>query len=286
MADIDLHTHSTASDGTLPPGKLIREAARQGLKAIALTDHDTTAGLGEALRVAHELGMELIPGVELSVDFSPGFMHLLGLWLAPEAPKLNAVLADLRHKRDTRNERIVSRLNELGIDITYDEVRELAGEGSVGRPHLAQILVRKGVVSSVNQAFAEFLGSTGRAYIPKEKLTPERAVEVLLEEGATVILAHPYSLYQTPEEEEMTMVRLKNLGMTGIEAYYSLHDKKTTKRYLSLAKRHGLLPTSGSDFHGYVKPDISLGVGQGNLTGPYALLQALKDHRTAQGLPC
>jgi hypothetical protein len=284
MAEIDLHTHSTASDGTFTPTDLVRHARDLGLKAIALTDHDTTNGLKEAVAAGEKYGVEVIPGCELSVTFEPGFMHIVGLWVSPDAVHLNTVLKNLRDKRATRNERIIAKLNHLGIEITYQEILDLAGDATVGRPHFAQVLMQKGVVSSIKHAFDRYLGSTGSAYVPKDKLTPERAIEALNKEQATIILAHPYSLDLSGEAEAAEIKRLANLGIDGLEAYYSLHSPSQTRKYLDLCQRFDLLPSTSSDFHGSVKPDIELGIGRGNLEGPYAILQAFKDRRKKQGL--
>ena len=284
MAEIDLHSHSTSSDGTFTPTELIQHARDLGLKAIALTDHDTTMGLNEAIKAGKRCGVEVIPGCELSVTFHSGFMHILGLWVPVDAPHLNEVLRKLREKRGTRNLRVIEKLNAQGIDITYQEVLDLAGDATVGRPHFAQVLMGKGVVSSVNEAFSIYLGSTGSAYVPKDKLTPEQAIAALQQEQATIVLAHPYSLDLEGEAEAAAIEHLKDLGMDGMEAYYSLHSPEQTKKYLDLCTRFDLLPSAASDFHGTVKPNIELGTGKGNLNAPYALLQAFKDRRIAQGL--
>jgi len=282
MSAIDLHAHSTASDGTFTPTELVRHARDLGLKALALTDHDTTNGLVEAMQAGERFSVEVIPGCELSVEFQPGFMHILGLWVPVDAPHLNEVLKNLRGKRGTRNLRIIEKLNALGIDITYQEVLDLAGDATVGRPHFAQILMRKGIISSISEAFAVYLGATGSAYVPKDKLTPEQAIAALKKEGATIILAHPYSLNLEGEAEAKEIEHLKDLGIDGLEAYYSLHSPEQTQKYLDLCARFDLLPSSASDFHGTVKPDIELGIGKGNLDAPYAILQAFKDRRKKQ----
>ncbi|WP_462324780.1 PHP domain-containing protein [Desulfoplanes sp.] len=284
MAEIDLHSHSTASDGTLTPTELVKHASDLGLRALALTDHDTTNGLHEAMEAGKQYGVEVIPGCELSVTFQPGFMHIVGLWVPPDAPHLNTVLKDLRDKRATRNERIIAKLNGLGIDVTYREILDLAGDGTVGRPHFARVLMQKGIVSSIQQAFDQYLGSTGSAYIPKDKLTPEMAIRALNKEQATIVLAHPYSLDLSGDAEAAEIERLGKLGIDGLEAYYSLHSPSQTKKYLDLCKRFELLPSTSSDFHGSVKPDIELGVGRGNLEGPYTILQAFKERRKEQGV--
>lgn len=284
MSGIDLHTHSTASDGTFSPWELVREAKRKDLEAIAVTDHDTTTGLKEAVQAGHELGIEVIPGCELSLDYSPGYMHLIGLWLPQHPIKLNATLQDLRAKRHTRNKQIIAKLQNLGIDISYEQVKALAGQASVGRPHIARILVQKGVVSSLNSAFADYLGKSAKAYAPKEKLTPAEAIQVLKQEQATIILAHPYSLALNSFDLQKEIKKLKKLGLNGIEVYYPGHTPEQKRIFLQLSSKMDLLPSGGSDFHGSVKPGIALGRGTGGLYVPYELLAALKKRRQDKGL--
>ncbi|MBT8764496.1 PHP domain-containing protein [Desulfohalobiaceae bacterium Ax17] len=284
MPEIDLHTHSTASDGTLTPTELVRLAKKQGLKAIALTDHDTIRGLASALQAGKELGLEVIPGCELSVDYPDGIMHILGLWLRPEAEQLDAALRSLQAKRNKRNELMIAKLQDLGLDITYAEVKELAGGGSVGRPHLAQVLMKKGIVPSIQEAFNKYLGPRGSAYVPKQKLTPEEAISLLKKEQATVILAHPFSLNLHLPALEKELVQLKKLGLDGVEVLYSEHTPDQTAAYLYLCQELDLLVSGGSDFHGTIKPHIALGTGKGNLDIPYSLLEKIKTRRQEQGL--
>lgn len=285
MSEVDLHTHSTASDGTLTPTELIKKARNTDLKAIALTDHDTTNGLHEAINAGKEKNIELIPGCELSVNYTQGQMHILGLWL-PELPKkLNEKLQYLRDMRHHRNEEIINKLQSLSIDIDYQEVKELAGQASVGRPHIARILLRKQAISNFNEAFAQYLGPQGKAYVPRQKLTPKESISILKEEKATVILAHPYSLKLTEEELISELTKLKEYGLDGIEVLYSEHTKQQMNTYLNIAKKLELLVSGGSDYHGTrVNPDIRLGIGKGNLNLPYDIVSKMKYYRKSQGL--
>lgn len=286
MRRIDLHTHSTASDGCLTPTRLLERAAGLGLAALALTDHDTVAGLDEARTAAARTGVELVAGCELSVVWPVGFMHLLGLFLPERPGRLLAALDHLMARRHDRNRRIVEKLNALGLAITYEEVQAIAGTGSVGRPHLALAMQARGYVASVEQAFFEYLGTRGRAYVPKDQFTPEQALAALKEEGATTVLAHPFSLRATGRVLEKKVHRLKDLGLDGLECLYPEHSPDQTREYLDLADKLDLAVTGGSDFHGpAVKPDIELGVGNGSLTLPYAMLDGLRERRTRQGLP-
>ncbi len=279
MSQVDLHTHTTASDGTLNPADLVREAASIGLWAVAITDHDTVGGLSQALQAGRETGVEVIPGCELSIDFPTGQMHILGLFLPDPPTGLKATLQDLQDRRNNRNDRILARLREAGVDVDLQEIQELAGEASIGRPHIARVLLQKGVVESIDQAFREYIGPGGAAYIPKDKLEPEKAIRILKQEGATVILAHPYSLeLDTPELREL-LGRLKEQGLDGMEALYTDHTPEQTRTYLQLCQEYDLLVSGGSDFHGSVKEGVELGTGRGNLDLPYSLVRRMRRAR-------
>jgi len=283
---IDLHTHSTASDGTLSPTELIRLAKETGLDAIALTDHDTFKGVPEALAAGRELGMEVIPGCELSLE-SPegaGWMHVVALWVPENPVELQVAFDWVIEGRRTRNHEIVEKLRTLGINITYDRVAARAG-GTIGRPHFAQELVALGVVSSIDEAFKVWLGDNGRAYVPKRKLKPEKALGILKSIGATAILAHPFALGLKFDETETLVRELMGYGLDGMEVYYSEHTPAQTDAYKAMADRLGLLVSGGSDFHGSVKPHISLGKGKGALDVPTELLDRMKEYRRAKGLP-
>ena len=283
---IDLHTHSTASDGTLSPAELVTLAKDIGLDAIALTDHDTFAGVAEAMAVGKELGVEVIPGCELSLE-SPdgaGWMHIIALWLPENPTELQDAFDWVHVGRETRNHEIVEKLRSLGIDITYERVAARAG-GTIGRPHFAQELVSIGVCSSIREAFNVWLGDHGRAYVPKRKLKPKQAFEILENIGATSILAHPFALGLSEKDAEALILHLQELGLDGMEVYYSEHSESDTKKYKAIAERLGLLVSGGSDFHGSVKPSISLGKGKGGLYIPTELLDAMKADRRSKGLP-
>ena len=285
MARIDLHAHSTASDGTLSPTELATLARDKGLAAVALTDHDTTAGLPEFLEAGRRLGVETIPGCEVSAELDALRLHILGLWLPVEPGPLSRTLQELMDYRHARNHVVIGKLNELGVDIRYEEVLAKAGNGSVGRPHFAQVLMDKGAVTSVQMAFDRFLGPKGKAYAPKRKLSAAQAIGLLRDEGATVILAHPVLLGLSLARLEQEVRRLKDLGLDGIEAYYSEQSPRAQASYLGLAAKLGLVVSGGSDFHGAIKPAISLGTGKGALNVPESVLRALKEHRLRQGLP-
>ncbi|ADU64185.1 MAG: PHP domain-containing protein [Pseudodesulfovibrio sp.] len=284
---IDLHTHSTASDGTLSPTELVRLAREIGLDAIALTDHDTLGGLDEAVEAGKTCGIEVIRGCELSLE-SPrgaGWMHVVALWVPEQADELQAAFEWVIEGRLIRNHEIVNKLRTLGVNITYEAVAARAG-GTIGRPHFAQEMLALGVVSSMDEAFKVWLGDNGRAYVPKRKLKPAQALGILKRAGATSILAHPFMLGLDLPNTEALVRELMTHGLDGIEVHYPEHDDATTKTFKLLAERLGLLISGGSDFHGSVKPKISLGTGKGGLHVPTALLHAMKAHRHAQGLPC
>lgn len=285
MSEIDLHTHSTASDGSLTPANLIAQGKRKNIQALALTDHDTTNGLSEAIRAGEHLEVEVIPGCELSVDFSLGQMHLLGLWISLPAIELENHLQFLRDKRHGRNKKIVEKLNNQGVSIGYDDVLTVAGKGTVGRPHIARTLLQKGYVASIAEAFERYIGPSGSAYVPKTKLSPQQAISILKQVKATVILAHPFSLALSPRQLEEELKKLIEMGLDGLEVYYSKHTREQTTAYLKLCKKYSLLVSGGSDFHGQAKPDIKLGTGKNNnLHLPYTLVEALKEARIRNGL--
>jgi len=287
MSFIDLHTHTTASDGTFTPTELVKHAKEIGLSAIAITDHDTIAGLEEAVTAGKEFGVEVIRGCELSLE-SPvgaGWLHMVALWVPEQADELQAAFDWLIEGRMNRNHEIIAKLRSLGINITYEAVAERAG-GTIGRPHFAQELLSLGVVSSIGEAFKVWIGDHGRAYVPKRKLTPENALRILNTIGATSILAHPFALELSMKSTEALILDLKDMGLDGMEVLYSEHSESDTKAYWKMAERNNLLISGGSDFHGTVKPHISLGKGRGNLNIPVELLEAMKQRRRDRGLPC
>jgi predicted metal-dependent phosphoesterase TrpH len=275
MALIDLHTHSTASDGSLSPSELAAAAAQKGLAAVALTDHDTLAGLPEAREAGEALGVEVVSGVELSVADGDHSIHVLGLFLPDRPGPLADALAYLRERRHNRNHLILDKLRQQGISIDYDAVTALA-QGAVGRPHIAQVMLSMGAVANFKEAFTRYLGIHGRAYVPKDKLTVEHAFELLHSEGALTVLAHPYILGLSGPALAETVGRYREAGLDGIEALYSEHSQAQTLEYLALARRFGLAVTGGSDFHGSAKPEVEIGRGRGTLRVDITILDALK----------
>ena len=273
---IDLHTHSTASDGTYTPAELIRYAKAKGLRALALTDHDCIDGLDEAVSVGREVGVEVIPGVELSAEFPNGTMHILGFFVDRTRAAFLQRLATLQEARRQRNPLIVKKLQDLGLEITYDEVVAASGGGQVGRPHFARVLMQKGYVRTNGEAFERFLKKGGPAYVEKARFSPEESIALIHEAGGVSVLAHPFTLHLPAEELDPLFERLAKAGLEGVETYYSAHTAEETLRYERLAREWELVTSGGSDFHGANKPNIDLGIGTGSLHVPYSVLEELR----------
>jgi 3',5'-nucleoside bisphosphate phosphatase len=272
---IDLHTHSTVSDGSDSPAELAELAAKAGLTAFALTDHDRLDGLAEARSRATEVGVELVAGCELSCEHT-ATMHLLVYDIEPGDGPLQRELVALQHARDTRNERMAERLAGLGLPVTRQEMEQEAGGIGAGRPHVAAILVRKGVVGSVQEAFDVWLAKGRPAYIETDRLAPADALRLARASGGRPVLAHPRSLDLEPAALERTVAELKDLGLIGIEAVYGRYSLDERAGLLALAERVGLAPTGGSDHHGTYKPDLSVGTGRGDLAVPDSFLDRLR----------
>jgi 3',5'-nucleoside bisphosphate phosphatase len=275
MRFVDLHSHSTASDGTLTPGQVVQYAADAGLSAMSLTDHDTTAGIAEAQRTAAQLQIDFLPGIEISAQYPrPGTLHLLGYGIDPNHSALIDLTQNLNTARRDRNLRIIARLNELGVSITLDEV--LAGaSGTVGRPHIAQVLVQKGYVKSKQQAFDKYLGQAANAYEDKETITPARAIAMIHAAKGLAVLAHPSQLKKTNTAELAHEIKtFTDFGLDGIEVIHSDHSDAFVEQLEALARQHHLLCTGGSDFHGEHKPLIRMGYA-GARRVPRAYYEAL-----------
>ncbi len=286
MHFVDLHTHSTASDGTYTPTELVRAAVHAGLVGLALTDHDTGNGLLEAEAEAQRLGLRFVPGIEISADYpSPGTMHILGHFIDPQSEALNDMSRILLEGRNARNPQIIQRLNQLGCSITMAQVEAIARAGMpagapivVGRPHIAQALVQAGCVASMKQAFDVYLGTTGAAFFPKERLTPRQAIDCIHKAGGLATLAHPVQLRtENPAHLQTVINHLAEAGLDGIEVYHCDQTPRESDYYLELAKRYNLIPTGGSDFHGHNKADVILGRGRNNVKVPVELLNRLEE---------
>lgn len=256
---IDLHSHSTASDGRLSPRELVLLAARDGLKALALTDHDTIAGWDDAERSARETGLVFVPGVEIEIESPTGEFHLLALGLSRSCPDLEAELGRLRESREERNLKIFQKMKEAGVSGEYAEVVESALGGVVGRPHLARFLVQKGRVASVKEAFDKFLGRGQMFYEKKAGLDLARALELVHRAGGIALVAHPLSLYLSLAKLEERFTEWKDLGLDGLEAYHPGAPLAKCQQLEDLGRRLGLRISAGSDFHGDNRPDRRLG---------------------------
>lgn len=273
---IDLHTHSVVSDGTDTPAELVRYAKEKGLRAVALTDHDSIDGIEEAEAVGGEAGVEVIPGVELSAEFPEGAMHFLGLFIDRTVPSFLRRLTVFQAARRERNPKIVKKLQEMGFKITEGEITAAARGGQAGRPHFARVLMEKGYVHSMAEAFERYIGDGGPAYVKKPQPSPEECIALIHEADGVAVLAHPNTLRLPVERLGPLFERLVKAGLDGIEAYYSTHTPEETVRYERLADAWNLAKSGGSDFHGKHKPQIDLGVGRGTLHVPYSLLEELR----------
>lgn len=276
---IDLHTHSTVSDGSDRPERIPELAAAAGCTAVALTDHDRLDGLARAQARAAELGVELVPGCEISCESSPGTMHLLVYFIEAGDGALQAELAALQEARDNRNAVLVDRLQELGLPITREEMQAESGGTGTGRPHAAAVLVANGAVGSVQEAFDVWLAKGRPGYVEKPRLQPNRAIALARESGGVPVLAHPLSLDLDPAGLEATVAELAEMGLGGVEALYGRYSPDERLSLATLAERHGLSVTGGSDHHGSYKPDLRVGVGRGDLDVPDDLLAALRARR-------
>ena len=274
---IDLHTHSTASDGTLRPSVLVAEAVRSGLTHLALTDHDGIVGLAEARAEAQKTNIAFLGGVEISAEYQPGTMHILGYGFREGDPALNAKLEDLRRARDERNPKIVRKLGEIGVEVTMEEVAAAAGGKVVGRPHFARVLVDKNYVNTAQEAFDRYLAKGKPAYVDKVRLSPKESLSVIRDAGGVAVLAHPNQLKPRGDAELDAVVKgLADAGLQGIECFYRDHAGEDEAKFLALADKYGLVPTGGSDFHGANRPDIRLGVGEGRMRVPIWCWERLK----------
>lgn len=245
---VDLHMHTTASDGVYSPIELMHRAKEVGLRAVALTDHDTTNGIEEAAQAARALDIDFIPGIEINTDINGGEVHVLGYFIEYSRPAFQATIKVLRDARERRGERMVELLNEEGVHIKWERVREIA-QGSVGRPHVAKALLEAGYVQSIGEAFETYIGTGKPAYVPRYKLTPEDAVRLIISANGLPVIAHPITL---PGLDTLRtwLPELKAAGMVGLETYYGSYTQEDEQALLTLAHEYELIPTGGTDFHG------------------------------------
>ncbi len=247
----DFHCHSTASDGVLSPTELVDLAYKQGVRIMALTDHDSNEGLAEAQAAADRHGdFTLIPGVELGTDIPGAEVHVLGYFMDPGDPELQKTLSHLRETRLGRGEKTVERLREMGMDVTWEQVQRIAGGAAVGRPHVAQALLESGHVATVKEAFDKYIARNGPAYVEREKMTPAEAVGTITGLGGIPCLAHPCDVTKTDEELYPILSDLKDAGLVGMEVHYKMYEPPAVKRLLAAARKFDLIPLGGSDYHG------------------------------------
>ena len=247
MSRVDLHVHSTASDGRFSPEEVVHKAAALGLTIMALTDHDTIDGIIPALLAARAFPrLRVIPGVEISTDVSDGEVHVLGYFIDYTGEELQANLERFRDSRQRRAQGMIAKLGDLGIHIDWQRVQEIAGAGSIGRPHIAQAMLEKGYIASLQEAFTRYIARAGPAYVEREKMTPVEAVELIVQSDGLPVMAHPFTV---PDPEAM-IVELKKAGLAGIEAYYGDYSDEETKILVDLASQHNLIASGGSDYHG------------------------------------
>ncbi len=276
MSYIDLHVHSTASDGTLSPAQVVEEAKKAGLSAIALTDHDTVNGIEEALDAGEKNGVQVIPGVELSCVYQGKEIHILGLFVNHRDPDFTCQLDKLLSVRIKRNQEMLRRFQSDGFDITMDTLTKGNPQTVITRAHFARALVDRGYASSMEKAFQNYLQYGGKYCLRKELITPEQAMKVLTGNHAFPALAHPMLYRLGWEATEELIAHLTELGMKGLEVYHSSHNPSQSGKLRTLARRYHLFPTGGSDFHGANKPDISIGSGRGGLRLSHLLLEDIQ----------
>ncbi len=274
---IDLHTHSTFSDGTLTPEELVASAYSVGIRGLALTDHDTTAGLPRFFAACNAqtgvASLKGVGGVEVSADISCGTLHILGYGVDPHHPDLVQTLEQIREGRRERNEAIAAKLTGLGMPGTLEEARRFSRGDVLGRPHFAQALVARGYVRSVKEAFDRFLARGRPAYAERFRFAPQHCIRVIREAGGLAVLAHPFTLHLESAALRQLVNELKATGLGGLEVYYSEHTVEQMRQYEALAREFGLVITGGTDYHGALTPDIQLGRGFGNLHIPEHMLE-------------
>jgi hypothetical protein len=278
---IDLHIHSTASDGSLTPADIIDHAQKLNLAAIAITDHDSVDGSKEALQIGIPPSLHFLTGVEISAAHPPffpgsGSFHILGYAIHLDNRGLNQALSKLQDARKNRNPEILKRLNKLGFRISLEEVNQEVEKGQLGRPHIAYAMVKKGFVASINEAFDKYLGTAKPAYVDKDRIECEQAINLIRAAGGVPVLAHPALLnIENDQKLDALLQNLIKIGLAGIEVYYPGHSPQQIQQYTELAGKYGLLITGGTDFHGSITPEIKMGSGTGDLFVPYNLYKEL-----------
>lgn len=273
---IDLHTHSTKSDGTCTPAQLVEIALKKDLAAFALTDHDNVDGIQEAVDAARGTGLEVVPGIELSTEYEGKDIHIVGLLFDYTNPDFGREIKEFADQRDARNQTMCDRLSADGYPVCYSELKRAYPDANITRAHFGQFLYEKGIVSSVTEAFDRLIGDDCPYFIPRKKITPQKAVEFLLSFNGLPILAHPLQYAFGKDRLRGLIAQLKECGLAGIEAFYSKHSASETESIIGLAREYDLLLSGGSDFHGDHKPGLEMGTGYGDLYVPGELLELMK----------
>lgn len=273
---IDLHVHSSASDGTLSPSELVEEAQKAGLAAFALTDHDTTGGIAEAAAAAKNTDVELIPGIELSTSYKDKEVHIVGLFIDEKNPLLSEHVLRFQNSRKNRNLEMYEKLREEGFEISKELLQEMFPGAVLTRAHVARFLLEKGFIKSMQEAFDKYIGDGCRCFVPREKVTPGQAIELIHAAGGCAILAHPAIYHMSDQRMRELLDDCKANGLDGIEAIYSTYQPGDERYIRRLAEEYGLKISGGSDFHGSNKPHIRLGRGTGHMHVPYEVLQNLR----------
>ena len=276
MRPVDLHVHSDKSDGSLSPTALVDYAIEKGLRAFALTDHDTTEGLAEAITYAADKDIEVIPGIEFSTEYLGKDIHIVGLYIDYNNESFNRKLVEFRDSRINRNIKMCDNLREAGIDISYERLCNEFDGSVITRAHYAKYLLKYGYVSSLSEAFEKYIGDTCKYFVPREKVSPEAACALILEAGGIPVLAHPILYHMSEDELSVLITRLIPAGLVGIEALYSTYNSEDEALIRKLAAKHNLRLSGGSDFHGNAKPGLDLATGYGELFVPEDILDKLK----------
>ena len=256
---LDLHIHTTASDGSLTPTQVVQLARKKGFSLIAVTDHDTMGGVAEALEAGKKYNVDVVPGVEISSGVTLE-VHMLGYGMSPDHPVMKAMMEDMRAARVERMERIIENLQKMGVPITVEEVEAVAG-GAIGRPHIAQVLIAHGLVPDVRTAFREYIGVGAKAYVERRKMTSEQVVANIRDAGGVPVLAHGGLLRISEVKLNQWIDSMAKKGLMGLECYHNAHTPQMERLLRAAAERNGLLVTGGSDFHGASRPDVELGTG-------------------------
>lgn len=276
MSYIDLHVHTTASDGSFSPAGIVRYAAQHNIRALGITDHDTVAGNREALEEGLRLGITVIPGVEISIGGYPGTVHLLGYFGLSGWEGIEDVLTRVKDGREIRNKRIIHKLKEMGMELNPSRIQEISGDGIMGRPHIARAMVEAGYVGDVDDAFRNYLKKGAPAYVDRYRMGPREAISSIREFGGMAAIAHPSTIGMGTEEMNGFIEECVESGLEGLEVFAPIHDQDETESFLKIAERFKLILTGGTDFHGSLKPDIEIGKGFGNLKIPFSVFDSIK----------